>query len=76
MPVVLLMSAWEPIAVFQLAVLFKSASSPRTVLKFVKQPSWQVAGACGASARQTKASGMNIRVGVFITPPIVAKLTR
>jgi len=35
-----------------------SASSPRTVLLLVKQPSWQVARACGASAKQASRNGM------------------
>src|SRR5262249_53123731 len=41
--------------------LFTSASSPRTVLLSVKQPSRQVASACGASANQASASGMSSR---------------
>src|SRR5262249_7313697 len=49
-PVVLLTSARSPIAVLSEPVLFTSASSPRTVLLFVKQPCWQTARACGASA--------------------------
>ena len=49
-------------------LLFKSASSPRTVFSFVKQPSWQIARACGESAKQTRATV--IRTGgmlVFIS---------
>src|SRR5438552_15435272 len=42
-------------AVLNEPVLFRSASSPRTVLLFVKQPSWQVARACGQSAQQASA---------------------
>src|SRR5437773_3947894 len=79
LPVVLKYSALKPMAVLEMPVLFKSASSPRTVLLFVKQPSWQTARACDESAKQ--ASGMSrnasrrcdrfteifdCRVGVFI----------
>ena len=38
LPVVLLFNAEAPIAVLPGPVLFKSASSPKTVLLFVKQP--------------------------------------
>ena len=38
-------------------VLFKRASSPKTVLLPVKQPSWQVARACGESAKQASMNG-------------------
>src|SRR5438874_2172634 len=44
-------------AVLPLPVLFKSASSPRTVLPFVKQPSWQTARAAGENAKQARRSG-------------------
>src|SRR5262249_28244260 len=44
--------------VLKAVVLLTSASSPRKVLKLtVSQPSWQVARACGDSAKQ--ASGMS-----------------
>ena len=57
--------------------LFKSASSPKAVLKLVKQPSWQTARACGESANQTSTSATrrnahkgerptNFTCGVFI----------
>src|SRR6266478_2472050 len=36
-----------------------SASSPKTVFEFVKQPCWQVAPASGGAAKQAKASGMS-----------------
>src|SRR5882724_2117557 len=39
-----------------------SASSPRTVLSFVKQPCWQVAPASGEAAKQASASGMSSKV--------------
>src|SRR6266436_565266 len=59
MPDVRLSSALKPIAVLSSpVVLFKSASSPRTVLSLVKQPSWQVARACGESAKQTSTNVM------------------
>src|SRR5881394_2139870 len=45
-------------AVLNEPVLFRSASSPRTVLLFVKQPSWQVARACGESANNARASAV------------------
>src|SRR5437667_2747380 len=45
-------------AVLNEPVLFRSASSPRTVLLFVKQPSWQVARTCGQSAQQASASAV------------------
>lgn len=48
-------------------VLFARASSPRAVLLLVKHPSSQVARASGATARQTRVSGMIIWVGVFIS---------
>ena len=58
-PVVLLRSALKPTAVLlSPVVLFKSASSPKTVFSFVKQPCWQVARACGKSAKQASTSGM------------------
>src|SRR5207247_1561774 len=57
LPVVLLRNATKPIAVLFMPVLFTSASSPRTVFWFVKQPSWQVARACGESPKQTSRSG-------------------
>src|SRR5437016_13714463 len=59
LPNVLLISALKPTAVLSVPALFTSASSPRTVLPFVKQPSWQVARACGESAKQARASGMS-----------------
>src|SRR5436190_271787 len=37
---------------------FKSASSPKTVFWSAKQPSWQVACACGQSGKQARTSGM------------------
>ena len=50
-PVVLLNSAEAPVAVLKLpVVLLTSALSPRTVLLFVKQPSWQTARAVGESS--------------------------
>src|SRR6266849_7966971 len=58
LPVVLLWSASKPTAVLLGPVLLKSASSPRTVFWFVKQPSWQTARACGESAKQASTSGM------------------
>ena len=39
-------------------VVLESASSPRNVLPLVSQPSSQTAPACGGSARQTRASGI------------------
>src|SRR5437879_11427669 len=62
------MSALKPVAVFSLpVVLFKSSSSPKTVLSLVKQPSWQVARACGESAKQASTSGMRTgRIVVFL----------
>ena len=53
-------------ALFQMPLVrLKSASSPRTVFWFVKQPCWQVARACGASAKQVSTNGMrrNARKG-------------
>jgi hypothetical protein len=41
-------------------VLFKSASSPRAVFWFVKQPSWQTARACGESPKQPSVSAMRM----------------
>src|SRR6476660_3264362 len=59
MPSMLFKSALKPMAVLAMpVVLSMSASSPRTVLLFVKQPSWQVARACGESAKQVSANGM------------------
>jgi hypothetical protein len=55
LPFMLLKSARKPTAVLSIPVSPMSASSPRTVFWFVKQPSWQVARACGASANHTKA---------------------
>ena len=65
LPVVLFMRASKPVAVLLLPVVFKSASSPRTVLLFVKQPSRQVARASGESAKQASTKGMrkNARIG-------------
>src|SRR5215211_4733011 len=40
-------------------VLLISASSPRTVLPLLKQPSWQVPRACGESTKQDRANGMS-----------------
>src|SRR6266480_4625846 len=68
---VLLKSALKPIAVLSEPVLFKSASSPRTVLWFVKQPSWHTARAWGKSARQTRASGIRIKPSRKGDRPIV-----
>ena len=65
-PVVLLKSAVKPMAVLKRPVVLEmSASSPRTVLKLVKQPSWQTARACGESAKQPSTNGMrrNARKG-------------
>src|SRR5438105_10514929 len=56
LPVVLKYSALKPMAVLEMPVLFKSASSPKTVLSLVKQPSWQVAHACAESAKQAEES--------------------
>ena len=67
LPKVLFKSALKPIAVLLLPVLFTSASSPRTVLSFVKQPSWQTARACGASPKQPSVSAMRTdRIVVFL----------
>ena len=41
-----------------------SASSPKTVFEFVKQPCWQVAPASGEAAKQARASGMSSKVSV------------
>src|SRR6266480_2991216 len=51
-------SAPKPMAVFWKPPLFKSTSSPRTVLRPVKQPSWHTARACGENAKQASASGI------------------
>jgi hypothetical protein len=81
-PVVLLKSASKPIAVLSPPRLFMSASSPRTVFWFVKQPSWQTARAAGESAKHASTNEMsrnarkgerlikflNGRVVVFICP--------
>ena len=61
LPVVLKYSALKPMAVLEMPVLFRSASSPRTVLLLVKQPSWQTARAVVESAKQARASGMRRR---------------
>src|SRR6266481_4418540 len=90
LPNVLLISALKPTAVLSVPALFTSASSPRTVLPFVKQPSWQVARACGESAKQTSANGMrrnapkgerfieflNGRIVVFIMRRVLQKSGR
>src|SRR5438477_213242 len=39
-------------------VLLRSASSPRTVFSFVKQPSWQTARTWGESAKQASTSAV------------------
>jgi len=58
-PVVLFNNAWKPMAVLRVpVVLAMSASSPWTVLPFVKHASWQVARACGESSNNARASGM------------------
>src|SRR5207249_9433338 len=58
-PVVLNWSVSTPIAVLKTPVLFTSASSPSTVLLLVKQPSWQPARACGASAKEASTDRMS-----------------
>src|SRR5262245_46334801 len=45
-------------AVLPAPIFEMSASSPRTVFRFVKQPSWQTARACGASAEQASTSAV------------------
>jgi hypothetical protein len=64
-PVELLKRANQPMAVLPSPMLFKSASSPRTVLSLFKQPSWQTARACGESAKQANTNRMrrNARKG-------------
>src|SRR5215467_14293691 len=53
------MSASTPMAMLSLPVVsLASALSPRAVLSFVKQPSTQVARACGPSARHVRARAM------------------
>ena len=44
-------------------VLLKNASSPRTVFRIVKQPSWQAPRACGESASHPRAMRRNARKG-------------
>jgi hypothetical protein len=48
----------------------ESASSPRTVFRFVKQPCWQTARACGESAKHAKArtSGISKYVSRTVDP--------
>src|SRR5215467_3637908 len=53
------MSASTPMAMLSPPVVsLTSALSPRAVLSFVKQPSTQVARACGPSARHVRARAM------------------
>ena len=47
-----------PMAVLPKPVLFKSASSPRTVFALVKQPSRQAARAAGESTKQARMRAM------------------
>src|SRR5205809_6887457 len=55
-------------AVFSMpVVLFTSASSPRTVLSFAKQPSWQVARACGESAKLANANSAKAGYVMFVS---------
>src|SRR3954467_6402068 len=60
-PVVLLVRACVPTAVFPVPVVSeRSASLPKNVLLRLRlQPSWQVARACGESPKQRRASGMS-----------------
>src|SRR5256885_575298 len=67
LPRLLFKSALEPTAVFSMPTLFKSASSPRTVLADVKQPSWHTARAAGESPKQPSVSAMRTgRIVLFL----------